>query len=137
MKPYILDACALIAYFNDEQGADAVSECIRDLNNGIILLLLHKINLLEIYYNYYKESGKKLADDVLTDVTSSGIHIINDISNDVLSTAGRLKSTYKISLGDAILLAQAFVNGAAVITCDHHEFDFIEKKEPIVFKWIR
>jgi len=24
-----------------------------------------------------------------------------------------------------------------VITCDHHEFDFIEKKEPIVFKWIR
>ena len=134
---YILDACALIAYFNGEQGAVVIRDCLRGLSNGSILLLIHKINLLEVYYNLYREHGKIFADDVLIDVITSGISIIDTISDVVFIMAGRLKVSYKISLGDAVLLAQAIASDAAVLTCDHHEFDPVALIEPIVFKWIR
>jgi len=134
---YILDACALIAYFNDEKGSDIVFECIQGLINGTVILLMHKINLLEVYYNFYKELGKTQADEMFIDVITSGIFIIDNITDTVLTTAGHLKSLYKISLGDAVLLAQAYTSGATVLTCDHHEFDAVSIVESIVFKWIR
>jgi PIN domain nuclease of toxin-antitoxin system len=134
---YILDACALLAYFNGEQGAVVILDCLHGLSDGSILLLMHKINLLEVYYNLYREHGRILADEVLIDVITSGISIIDTISDVVFTTAGRLKGTHKISLGDAVLLAQASASGAAVLTCDHHEFDPVALIEPIVFKWIR
>jgi len=133
---YILDACALIAYFNDEKGADVVSYYMQNANDGTELCI-HKLNLLEVYYGFYRKNGKTLADEMFADVIASGIQIINDITNDVFTTAGRLKSSYKLSLGDAVLLAQAIIIDAEVLTCDHHEFDQIVLAEPIVFKWIR
>ena len=134
---YIMDACALIAYFNDERGADVVFECLQELYDGSALLYIHKINLLEVYYSFYKEYGKILADEMFEDVITSGIQIIDNITDAVFAIAGRLKSTYKISLGDAILLAQAFASGAAVLTCDHHEFEPVALVEAINFKWLR
>ena len=134
---YILDACALIAYFNDEQGADVILDCLQGLSDGSVMLLMHKINLLEVYYGFYRERGKTLANEMFIDVITSGISIIDNISNAVFATAGRLKSSHKISLGDAVLLAQASASGAAVLTCDHHEFEPISLIESIDFKWIR
>jgi predicted nucleic acid-binding protein len=134
---YILDSCALIAYLNDEPGADIVSNFLEQMENRFVSLLLHKINLLEVYYGYYRERGKSLADEMLEDVLNSGVQILGDISNDMLMEAGRFKGSYSISLGDAILLAVASVSGSAVPTCDHHEFDVVEKAEMIAFEWIR
>jgi len=134
---YILDACALIAYINGEQGEDVVFNCLQGLSEGSVLLLIHKINLLEVYYNLYRDHGKILADEMFIDVITSGISIIDTITDVVFTTAGRLKVSYKISLGDAVLLAQAIACSAAVLTCDHHEFDPVALIEPIVFKWIR
>ncbi|MDR1471339.1 MAG: PIN domain-containing protein [Synergistaceae bacterium] len=134
---YILDACALIAYLNDEPGADIVSSFLEKMENCFASLLLHKINLLEVYYGYYRERGKYLADEMLEDILSSDIQILGDISNDMLMEAGRFKGSYSLSLGDAILLAAASVSGSAVLTCDHHEFDVVEKEEMIAFEWIR
>jgi len=59
------------------------------------------------------------------------------LADDILLEAGRLKATHKISLADAIVLAQASVTKGILITADHHEFDVIEEKEPIKFLWIR
>jgi predicted nucleic acid-binding protein len=138
MRPlYILDACALIAYLNDEQGADIVDGLLQRLEDGSVSLLMHKINLLEVYYGFYRERGQSLADEMLADMLGSGVKFIDSISDAAFLAAGRLKGTYQISLGDAVLLAQASVSGGLVVTCDHHEFDAVEQAEPIVFEWIR
>ncbi|MCL1917113.1 MAG: PIN domain-containing protein [Peptococcaceae bacterium] len=134
---YILDACSLIAFFNDEHGAGVVSDCLQASEKGLISLFMHKINLLEVYYGFYRESGKALADEMIADVLASDVQIIEHISDAVFLAAGRLKGSYQISLGDAILLGQASVSGTAVLTCDHHEFDPVEQAEAIVFEWIR
>jgi predicted nucleic acid-binding protein len=134
---YILDACALIAYLNDEPGADVVHELLQRLGDGSVSLLMHKMNLLEVYYGFYRERGQSIADEMLADMLGSGVRFLDSISDEVFLVAGRLKASHQISLGDAILLAQASASGAAVLTCDHHEFDAVEKVEPIIFEWIR
>jgi predicted nucleic acid-binding protein len=59
------------------------------------------------------------------------------LSDAVFAVAGRLKASYRISLADAVALAEASVSGGALLTSDHHEFDAIEQKENIRFLWIR
>ena len=51
MTCYILDACALLALLRDEPGADIVANAINAANNGEAEIIMHKANLLEVYYD--------------------------------------------------------------------------------------
>ena len=50
----VLDACALIAFFNDEPGADVVAEALR----VVPVVEMAAINLLEIAYDAVRRSGQ-------------------------------------------------------------------------------
>jgi PIN domain nuclease of toxin-antitoxin system len=55
VKPYILDACALIAYFAKENGADNVKNILWDaIDDENITIFMNKTNLLEVYYKTIK-----------------------------------------------------------------------------------
>ena len=60
-ETYVLDACALIAFFNDEAGADAVEELLVKAMSKDAELVINTINLLEIYYGVYREDGADMA----------------------------------------------------------------------------
>jgi PIN domain nuclease of toxin-antitoxin system len=50
-----LDACALIAYFAKENGADNIENILRDaIDDENITIFMNKINLLEVYYKTIK-----------------------------------------------------------------------------------
>jgi predicted nucleic acid-binding protein len=132
-----LDACALIAFLNDETGADLVESLLIDAGKGNVNIYMNKLNLLEVYYGDYRADGKETADTMLEFVRNLPITIISEITDSVFEEAGRLKATYKISLADAIVLAETFVCGGAILTADHHELDVVERNEEIVFQWIR
>ena len=55
----------------------------------------------------------------------------------LFAVAGQLKAQYRISLADSIALAQAIKAQGALLTCNHHEFDILDGKEPVQFCWIR
>jgi predicted nucleic acid-binding protein len=65
------------------------------------------------------------------------VTFLSEIGGDSFIEAGRLKASYKMSLADAILVAEAFILDATVVTSDHHELDAIDKKEDIEFYWVR
>ena len=90
--------------------------------NGEVKLLINRINLLEVYYDFYRYKGKKYADDFVKTVKQSVVHI-HEFDETIFAQAGRLKATYKISLADSIALAQTIVADGFLLTCDHHEFD--------------
>ena len=137
MTTYVLDACAMLAVLANEQGADIVEDVYEKAASGEAILTMHKLNLLEVYYDLVREYGKERADDFYSDVKRMPIRIYHEISDNVFKEAGRLKASYKISLADSIALAQALVLGGELLTSDHHEFDVIEDKEDIQFSWIR
>jgi len=130
----VLDACALIAFFNDEPGADVVAEALQ----VVPVVEIAAINLLEIAYDAVRRSGQPhSARDLLEAVRKLPISIRRDIGDDVLEMAACLKARFRISLADSVALAVAAVCDASLVTCDHHEFDAIEAAGITRFLWIR
>jgi len=136
-KSFILDACGLIAFLADEDGANRVEQLLLEAKEGTSEIFMHTLNLLEIYYGVFGEDGLEKAELVLKRIADFPINVINKLEDEVFKVAGRLKATYKIFLADSIVLAEALVRDALVVTSDHHEFDTFEGKEPISFFWIR
>ena len=137
MKKYVLDACALIALLRDEQGADIVADALNSASEGKAEVIIHKANLLEVYYDIYRSLGKEKADLILSGIKKLPIKLNAEITDDIFAEAGRLKAIYKISFADSFALAQTLVSGWELLTSDHHEFELIKDKENISFSWVR
>ena len=133
---FVLDACALLAVARNEKGADVVVEAYNQASKGEAKLFLNRINLLEVYYDFYRYKGCEYANHFVKTIKCSEVQIC-EFDENVFTQAGRLKATYKISLADSIALAQTIIVKGSLMTCDHHEFDAIEGKEPLQFHWIR
>jgi predicted nucleic acid-binding protein len=134
---YILDACALIAFLTNEEGAELVENVLLEAENGNAAVSMNKFNILEVYYGDYRVHGKDAADNMLGIIKNLPIKIIPELTDSVFEEAGRIKASYRMSLADAIVLAEASVCGGIVLTADHHEMGVVEQNEKIDFKWIR
>jgi len=134
---YIMDACALIAFLRNEQGAETVTSILKSTSEGTTEIFMNSVNLLEVFYDIYRSIGKTNAAERLAAIKKLPISIKSNLSDEVFNEAGRLKASYKISLADSIALAETSVWGGKLLTSDHHEFDIIEKQEDINFAWIR
>ena len=134
---YVIDACALLAFFYREEGFDIVKSVLKRADAGDSKVYMNKLNLLEVYYDVLRSIGLREADDSYNVVLKLPIHVIDGISDAVFREAGRIKTNYKVSLADSIALGEASILNAAILTSDHHEFDLIEQKEKINFAWIR
>jgi predicted nucleic acid-binding protein len=135
-SPYIIDACALIALIKKEAGWETVFDVLSATVAGKATAFMHELNLLEVYYGFYKERGKEYAEEKITEASSFFI-TISGLTKTAFAEAGRLKAAYRMSLADSIALAQASVLNGVLMTADHHEFDAVEKAEDIQFLWIR
>jgi len=134
MEKYVLDACALLAFLKKEKGGEVVKKII----SSDYEVLLHNVNLLEVYYDLLRELGKEKSDAICEEILNLPIKIIYDTDLFLIKTAGYFKVNYRISLGDSFVLATAKLNSAIVVTSDRHELSIVESKEPSLnFNWIR
>ncbi len=137
MISYVLDACAFIAFLKDEEGHTLVDNIFKNAIDGKCKVFLHKATLLEVYYEFFRSSGKPFADNLLSSVASQPIILINKMDNRFIQNAGYYKVSHKISFADCFVLALATIKKATIISSDHHEFDAIEKSSALQFSWIR
>ncbi|MDU9050209.1 MAG: PIN domain-containing protein [Candidatus Electrothrix sp. Rat3] len=136
-ETFVLDACALIAFLSDEPGADLVENLLENADKGTHHLVIHKINLLEIYYGVYRDDGYETADMVLRMIKKLPVQIISSLSDEVFLEAGQLKAQHKLSLADSIAVAESNIREARLVTADHHELDALEKLKKVRPYWIR
>jgi predicted nucleic acid-binding protein len=134
---FVLDACALIALLNAEPGADKIRNILNCAYAGEVEVVIHKLNLLEVYYDDWRAHGKERARVMLECLGELPFTVHAEITDKIFNEAGRLKATYKISLADSIALAEASARDGKLVTSDHREFDIIEASENIGFLWIR
>jgi PIN domain nuclease of toxin-antitoxin system len=116
---FILDACALIAFLNDEEGAGIVENLLDRNVSGEDTISMSIVNLLEVYYGELREKGAETARIVLDMIQNYSIKIIDTITNSVFHEAAKLKADYKLSLADAVGLATAKELSAQFVTSDH------------------
>lgn len=133
----IFDACALITFFNSEDGVEVVLRLFKEAEAGKLKLYMHSINLCEIYYDCFRKSGSKIANKLLKKIKQLPLEIVEGIDIKLVREAGRFKASEKVSLADAFVLGLSVIKRGKVVTSDHREFDVIEKKGLAKFLWVR
>ena len=134
---YILDACALVAFFNEEPGYEIVENLLKKAMNHQLTLRMNIINILEIYYGVYRDDGKQMAERIFQKIQSLPIYINRMISTDIFKNAAKLKAKFNISVSDSIAIAEANVLESEIVTSDHQKFDILEQENIVRIHWIR
>ncbi|GHV23563.1 hypothetical protein FACS189494_11600 [Spirochaetia bacterium] len=134
---YILDACAIIAVLNAEKGAEKVIGLLEKAEAGEIIVLMHRANLLEVYYDRWKVMNADVAQAALRKIHASPITIVEPDTDTFLHEAARFKVVYGIPLGDCFLCAAASLFHGTIVTSDHNDLDPVEEAEQFPFLWIR
>jgi len=117
VKKYVLDSFALIAFFEDEPGADKVAGILRDINGKKSYGFMSLINWGEIYYNTMREGGIEEAEKVIKQFNKHSIQLI-DADRDLTYRAAKLKAKYHIAYADCFAAALSIKLKAAVVTGD-------------------
>ncbi|MGD0959744.1 MAG: PIN domain-containing protein [Methylomonas sp.] len=135
MNGYLLDACALIALLNDENGADKVESLL----NGSEPVLMSAINMLEVAYDAVRRSGGNTdaASLCLQLAQNEGIEVLWALSEPDWLAAARWKARGRLSLADAIALAVSETRKLKLVSADHHELDVLVSAGLVDVEWIR
>ena len=134
---YVLDSCALIAFFRKEVGAEIVTRIFERAAEKKCTIFMHKASIAEVFYDTLRFSGKKDAEDIFNTLTTLPVSSTNILNNTIIKQIGYFKVNYKISFADCFVLALASIKNAIIISSDHHEFGEIEKTKNLSFLWIR
>jgi len=132
MTKYVLDSFAVIAYFEDEPGADKVSEILRALMNRKAKGFMSIINWGEMYYNTMREQGVEEAEKVLTQFDKYPIKLI-EADRRLTYEAAKLKARYKIAYADCFAAALTLSLNALLITGDP---EFNKLAQELSIEWI-
>ena len=130
----VFDANALIAYLEDEPGAELVEGL---LTNPANVGFVHSINLCEVYYGARREYGEQPARAAIAELRKAGLSVREDMDEELWLEAGRLKSDHrKISLADCFCAALANRIGGEVVTADR-EYDPLNNAGACKVRFIR
>ena len=132
MNQYVLDSYALIAYFEDEAGADRVARILRQLIRGKAKGYISVVNWGEVYYNTMREEGVDEAEKVILQLDKFPIQIV-DVNRDLAYEAAKLKGKYRIAYADCFAVALSVKLNATLVTGDS---EFKKLKERISIQWI-
>ena len=137
MTTYVIDACALIAYLFDEDGADVFENLLVKALNKEVEMIMHLANLGEVYYDIVKRNDEATAQETYQDVKQLPIRFEDRIRDQMVFKIGEVKTAYRISYADAFAVAQATLSNAELVTTDHKEFEPLEEAGIVKIKWLR
>ena len=119
---YLLDTSAVLAFLEDEAGAQRVEEIIR-AGQAVIPFLA----LLETYYISLQETTEAIAEKRYALLKQLPARFLYDVDEPTLLTAGRFKARHHLSLADALIAAFAVREGAILVHKDP-EFKSLSKQ---------
>lgn len=117
MKNFVLDSYALLAYFEDEPGAEKVQRILEQAEKGKASLLMSVVNWGEVYYSLRRSKGAEKAEDSLLIIDQLPIKLV-EVQRDFMYQVARLKANHPIALGDCFAAALAAEHSCPVITGD-------------------
>ena len=123
-KVFVLDSYALLAYFQAEQGGEAVRDILKKAQAKEASALLSVINLGEIYYIVYRKLGAETARTVVEDISGLPVDLVDAGKARVL-TAAEIKAQHPLSYADAFAAAAAMEFSATIVSGDQ-EFKAVE-----------
>ena len=121
---YVLDTSAILAFLEDERGADIVSELLEKAEQGEHKIFISFVTFTEIFYISIQEQEEPIAEERIKQLEMFPFSRIE--SNPAMSiTAGRLKARNRLSFADAWIAALAIEKNAKLVHKDP-EFEVLQ-----------
>ena len=117
MKTYVLDASALMTFFEDRPGADKVEELLAKAAEDKRPLAMSVINWGEVYYSVWRARGEKAAEAKLQEITQLPIEIAG-VDTELGKLAASLKAEHNLPYADCFAAALARDRKATLVTSD-------------------
>ncbi|MGC1615588.1 MAG: type II toxin-antitoxin system VapC family toxin [Candidatus Acidiferrum sp.] len=131
MKRVVLDASAVMTFFENRPGADKVEELIHLGVAGKRQLFMSVVNWGEVYYSTWRAHGPGVARKILEDLSQLPIEIA-DADLDLTRIAAEFRADHKLPYIDCFAAALAAHRKAALATSDQ-DFASVEKKIDILW----
>jgi len=125
-RSYVLDTSALLAYWNDEKGADEVEKVLRLSLSGTKVYISF-MTLMEGKYQLWRKVGKGAADEFEQMVRNLPITRVN-VTDRILDLASEIKAKTKLSVADSWIIATAMETGSDLV---HKDPEFEQVKDRI------
>lgn len=132
MKKYVFDSYALLAFLEDEPGAEKVEYALREIVARKARGYLSIINWGEVFCIVMREQGEDVAEDIIKTLERYPF-ILVDADLNLTKAAARLKGQYRMAYADCFAAALAIRHKATVLTGDP-EFKHLENEVSI--SWV-
>jgi ribonuclease VapC len=123
-KKYLLDSYAVLAWIQDENGAQFVEDLLYRARENKDEVVLNIINLGEIYYRCARVMDIQSSQHLLDSMRLLPVRIM-PCPNDLVLEAAEIKAQYPLAYADAFALASAVREKACIVTGDP-EFKEVE-----------
>jgi PIN domain nuclease of toxin-antitoxin system len=128
----ILDAHALLAFFEKEPGYEKVQAAFVNAAEKDSNLLMTSVNFGEVYYIVLRECGQQKAEEIERIIRTLPIEII-DADILLAKEAARFKAKYKISYADCFAAVLTKLKKGELLT-GNKEYEQIKNEVKII--WI-
>ena len=132
MPGFLFDSHALLAFFQNERGAETVLKFLKKTRNNHKEPLICAINLGEILYMTKRRFGDAKKIEILGRIHQLSFNII-PATNDLVFEAAETKADYPISYADSFAVACAINQSAGIVTGDP---DFKKVEHLVKIHWI-
>jgi predicted nucleic acid-binding protein len=114
---YVLDASALMAFFEDRAGGEKVEELLSKAAEAKRPLLMSVINWGEVYYAIWRAHGEKVANTKLQEAAQLPIELV-EVDAELARLAASLKAQHDLPYADCFAAALAQTRKALLVTSD-------------------
>lgn len=131
MKTYVLDASALVAFFEDRPGAEKVEELLARAAEARRPLLMSAVNWGEVYYSVRRAQGEPVAQAIVRRIAQLPIEIV-DADLPLTALAASLKAQHQLPYAACFAAALAQLRKGTLVTSDR-DFDNVHSAAMVIW----
>ncbi len=131
-KRSLLDSFAVLAWVQDEAGAERVGALLTQARRQGTPLLMSVITLGEVYYRVARQRGHPVALQLMRQIEILPL-LFYPCDRDLALAAARIKAEFPMSYADAFAVATALREEAAVVTGDP---EFAKVEHLVEIDWL-
>ncbi len=131
MKRVVLDASAIMTFFEDRPGAQKIQDLLGQAVEGKAELLMSVVNWGEVYYSIWRTKGKEAAGRTLAEIAQLPIEIV-DADSELTKLAAAFRAQHKLPYADCFVAALARQRKAMLATVDK---DFAQVEQIVKVLW--
>jgi predicted nucleic acid-binding protein len=127
MKRFVLDASALISFFEDRSGGEVVERLVAESVAGKTELFMSVVNWGEVYYSTWRARGQDAARQMAAEISQFPIQIVS-LDLELTKSAAELRAKFTLPYADCFAAAFSKTWNAQLLTSDQ---DFAKVKSEI------